>query len=1251
MKDRLPLNEDMEVMLTSYLLGELGDSDVRRVELALKENPELRAIAKELEASICVLRQATAVDPDEGETKQHIPQKLSTDRRNDLIASLREHDVSRPKSMRQLPWFIPMGIAAGLIALLSAYSFMLQTQSSMKDAIGAAERMIVYSDSSRIETTELFSNFMTPAENEARKSAPVDKFRFFQDPALEQNRGFRSQESAVAEEVDDTKRNSQTALSFGLANEFVQPPTIAEAKKRSRFESKNESLERVLEKAQKPIAPTTLTRSFGRSPRSKTLQKSEAPAGGIAAVDAKGSTMLGAIESVQEDQLDLVTSFASDLSVSDSVELKALPALKSLKEADDLQDAFTVIETAREADTKWGAGDHIAAIQPAPDSDGGMEGLAKRRPMKRWAYQELEDEALFGSGRESQESLALSGKPESIEKRVSPGPQSRAAGARFGMNRAGNGKKANPEDLGFSEAPPKGEIAGDVSHRLYAIQSDAASLFDDSLATETLSNATVDFSGSMEGFSGGLGGGGLGGGMEMLGLSAGSQLAVQSDDLDLALEGEAQGLSVDAYHEDVRNVTLDFESRETDFDVRGGVSAETQYFSSHFGENEVLGNTIADGLQDSGIAPQEPGAMDADDFLSYGFQPASPSFGAIRPAIVADASPKPENNETWDLAEEAPIQKTYRGRMLGEELLGEWEKSKSFQRESKSAVPSLGKEVATRSAGRFRNETHLLGDIDDLHEIQELSGPRHNVIREEQVMLQRLQQDVSSLQQLSESVLSQAPSPSQSTANSSVPSTVSSLGRKLVEDREAKGVSSVSQPAQPFKPIAASNVDHRPELETAQESTSTFSLNVSDVSFKLAKAALDEGQLPGPESIRSEQFLNAFDYRDPAPYSNQPIGFYSEQAQHPFAHHRDVLRFALQTAASGRASERPMHLTILLDNSGSMERSDRREILSQALNVLSQKLTTKDRISVVSFARTARLWVDGAEGGSPVAILEKVNNLMPQGGTNIEEALNVAYEVASDHYVKDGINRVVLLTDGAANLGNVDPDVLKQKVVKERKRGIAFDCFGIGWDGLNDPLLEVLSRNGDGRYGFLNNPSDASSEFADQLAGSLNVAASDVKVQVEFNPNRVKLWRQVGYAKHQLTKEQFRDNTVDAAEIAAAESGNALYVIEPIESGSGPIGQVRVRYRVPHTSEYREKEWTVPYKSNVPAVEDSSASMKLALASGLFAEWLNGNPHAGSISLDALRNIYRGVPETFGEDPRPYELQQMFEQAREVSEL
>src|SRR5262249_20636903 len=146
--------------------------------------------------------------------------------------------------------------------------------------------------------------------------------------------------------------------------------------------------------------------------------------------------------------------------------------------------------------------------------------------------------------------------------------------------------------------------------------------------------------------------------------------------------------------------------------------------------------------------------------------------------------------------------------------------------------------------------------------------------------------------------------------------------------------------------------------------------------------------------------------------------------------------------------------------------------------------------------------------------------------------------------------------------GDVQPESLNKKVEANRQQGIVFDCFGIGWEGLNDELLEVLSRYGDGRYGFVNTFEAASSEFVNQLAGALQVAASDVKVQVEWNPHRVTAYRQMGYAKHQLTKEQFRDNSVDAAEIGAAEAGNALYTVQVNLRGEGLLGVVRVRFKI-----------------------------------------------------------------------------------------
>jgi Mg-chelatase subunit ChlD len=441
----------------------------------------------------------------------------------------------------------------------------------------------------------------------------------------------------------------------------------------------------------------------------------------------------------------------------------------------------------------------------------------------------------------------------------------------------------------------------------------------------------------------------------------------------------------------------------------------------------------------------------------------------------------------------------------------------------------------------------------------------------------------------------------------------------------------------------------QPEILTSENNFSTFSLNVSDVSFKLAAASLEKGQMPDAASVRSEEFINAFDYRDPEPLAGAPLAFAYERARYPFAHNRDLLRFSLKTAAAGREAGRPLNIVLLLDNSGSMERADRVQIIREALHVLASQLQPQDKLSVITFARTARLFADGVSGDKAGEIAEQVSGLTPEGGTNLEDAMNLAYQTAARHYLANGINRVVLLTDGAANLGDVEPDSLKQKVEAQRKQGIALDCFGIGWEGFNDDLLEVLSRNGDGRYGFINSPEEAATEFAGQLAGALKVAASDVKVQVEFNPKRVTSYRQIGYAKHQLTKEQFRDNSVDAAEIAAQEAGNGLYTVEVNPSGEGPVCTVRVRYKIPGTTDYREHAWDVPFSGNAVSLEQASPAMRLAASASAFSEWLVASPFAGEVTPDQLLGVLRGVPEIYGADARPKKLEWMIRQAKSLA--
>ena len=421
----------------------------------------------------------------------------------------------------------------------------------------------------------------------------------------------------------------------------------------------------------------------------------------------------------------------------------------------------------------------------------------------------------------------------------------------------------------------------------------------------------------------------------------------------------------------------------------------------------------------------------------------------------------------------------------------------------------------------------------------------------------------------------------------------------------------------------------KPEVVTAQSPFSTFSLNVTDASFRLCEASLLNGQLPPPHIVRAEEFINAFDYRDPAPVGGKALSFAWDRSRHPFAHNRDLVRFSIQTAAEGRQGGQPLNLVLTIDNSGSMERADRVAILQQALKVLSTKLRPQDKVSVIAFARTPRLWMNGANGVEAGKKLADFDAIVPQGGTNIEAALNLAYEVAGKHFISNGNNRVILLTDGAANLGNVVPKSLRKTVEAQRKKAIALDCFGIGWDGYNDHLMEALARNGDGRYAFLNSPKDVERDFARKLAGALTLAAADVKVQVVFNPKRVKTHRQIGYLRHQLKKEDFRNNAVDAAEIGSAESGNALYVLQIDPKGSGPIGRVHVRYREPATGKYKETSWPLPHRSNPPSLDQASSAMRLAASAATFAEWLARSPYAGDVDLMKLQQYLAGLQTEF----------------------
>lgn len=420
---------------------------------------------------------------------------------------------------------------------------------------------------------------------------------------------------------------------------------------------------------------------------------------------------------------------------------------------------------------------------------------------------------------------------------------------------------------------------------------------------------------------------------------------------------------------------------------------------------------------------------------------------------------------------------------------------------------------------------------------------------------------------------------------------------------------------------------------------STFSLNVSDVSFKLARVALlEKGEWPDAAKVRTEEFVNAFDYGDPSPARGEQVACVVEQAAHPFLQQRNLLRIGMKTAAMGRSQ--PLRLTVLLDNSGSMEREDREASVLAAMQVLAAQLGPQDVISVVGFARQPRLLADRVRGDRAGSLVDVVARTPSEGGTNIEEALKLARTLAKRQHTEGAQSRVVLITDGVANLGNTVPEELSRQIETLRQEGIAFDACGVGAEGLNDDILEALTRKGDGRYYFLNRPEDAGAGFAKQLAGALTPAAKNVKVQVVFNPQRVVRYRLLGFNKHRLNKEDFRNDAVDAAELAAEEAGNAVYQIQVNPEGAGELGEVFVRFVDASTGRMVERSWSLPYESQPQAFDLAAPSMQLAGTAAMLGEKLHGTD-AGSVRFSMISDTLGKIKGHFAADQRVQDLIRM----------
>ena len=323
-------------------------------------------------------------------------------------------------------------------------------------------------------------------------------------------------------------------------------------------------------------------------------------------------------------------------------------------------------------------------------------------------------------------------------------------------------------------------------------------------------------------------------------------------------------------------------------------------------------------------------------------------------------------------------------------------------------------------------------------------------------------------------------------------------------------------------------------IRTADLSTSTFSIDVDTGAYANVRRFLQSGNLPPADAVRVEELLNYFSYDYAAPDSlDTPFSITTELSATPWNASTQLLHIGLKGYAVAEQERPQANLVFLIDVSGSMDSPDKLGLLKSSISMLSRQLTAEDTVGIVVYAGASGVVLDPVAGNKFNEVSNALSRLSAGGSTNGQAGIELAYQLASDHFVKDGINRVILATDGDFNVGISDIEKLKTLIKRKRKSGIALTTLGFGTGNYNDHLMEQLADVGNGSYAYIDTMSEARKVLVEELTATLLTIARDVKIQVEFNPAAVSEYRLIGYVNRYLANEDFANDKVDAGEIGA----------------------------------------------------------------------------------------------------------------------
>jgi Ca-activated chloride channel family protein len=350
--------------------------------------------------------------------------------------------------------------------------------------------------------------------------------------------------------------------------------------------------------------------------------------------------------------------------------------------------------------------------------------------------------------------------------------------------------------------------------------------------------------------------------------------------------------------------------------------------------------------------------------------------------------------------------------------------------------------------------------------------------------------------------------------------------------------------------------------EVTEHPLSTFSIDVDTASYANVRRFLNEGRLPPPDAVRIEELINYFKYDYPAPRNGAPVSVTTEIAATPWNPETRLALIGLRTTPIRQERTPPRNLTFLLDVSGSMTPPNRLPLVKTAMKMLVDTLRPEDRVAIVVYAGASGLVLKPTTGAEKAEIHAAIDRLQSGGSTNGGAGTQLAYELASDHFVKGGINRVILATDGDFNVGITSRDELTRLIEEKRTRGIFLSVLGVGDNNLQDATMEMLADKGNGNYSYLDSIQEARRVLIAEAGATLVTVAKDVKLQIEFNPHFVAAYRLIGYENRVLRKEDFNNDQKDAGEMGAGHSVTALYEIVPAGQ-SVPGGVDPLKYQVP----------------------------------------------------------------------------------------